>query len=248
MISEDIEYLQYLRENNIIVSSEPLGTPGTEKNTVLNYNQNWDIILKSFYEDGIVVIDNLLKPEYALRLRDFVYRFNVRHEDHGGYKAISFYRDEGLKNRVWFPLLESIIQELQKEIKVLENSIFSRAWAFIYDTETNGTTYHADPATITLNLWVTPVNSLLKQHGYNGLDIWKQEIPGTWLFDEYNSLSNTYMYEDLLNNKGIQKFPIEYNFNRAVLFNSKYIHKSQPVVANAGYNNKRINYTFLFDK
>jgi len=63
MISEDIEYLQYLRENNIIVSSEPLGAPGTEKNTVLNYNQNWDIILNNFHKEGIAVIDSFLKPE-----------------------------------------------------------------------------------------------------------------------------------------------------------------------------------------
>jgi len=218
MYSDEKDYVNFLFESGIFISNESVGNKEPLPGNVLQ-NQNWEFINSEHKKHNYVVIDNFLKPEYALRLRDFVLYINKRHDYYGEYAAINFQPEQ--KNYLWFSLLSNIVIESLLNIECLKTTSFNRAWAFIYNEICRGIPPHIDTnSDITLNLWVTPNDCLVQEKEQNGLVI----------------------YESL------KEIVVPYEFNRLVIFNSATMHKSQNVVAKTGYKNKRINYTFLFKK
>lgn len=239
--NDDKEYLDFLLRNKIYLSTENFKRNHRLPVNVLG-NQNWDLINKTFEKDRVVVVDNFLENGYAERLRNFLLHINFFDDVYIDYAAIDYHNKP---NQNWFPLLTNITEELPEKVPFLKDRKFNRAWSFIYDTISNGVGAHADPASININLWVTPNDCMNLQDGYNGLDIWPIKPPESWDWNDYNR--NPSKISEFLSKNDVRKLNVEYNFNRAIFFDSMYFHKSNTVSTKPGYENRRINYTFLYD-
>ena len=209
--------------------------------TVFNRNHDWNLISKIYERDKIVVVEDFLEPEFTDTLRKYALITNIREDKYKDYSATNFSRKQG---RLWFKLLSNIVDESKANIPLLNNFTFERAWSFIYSNVSGGVGIHSDPANITFNLWVTPEECIDDIQGFNGLEIWKVPRPADWTPELYlgagvNALA-------LLEASNIKSTIIPYKNNRVAIFDSTFFHRSQPVRCKPGYQNKRINYTFLY--
>jgi hypothetical protein len=241
MYDDSKDYLKFLLERHIFINTEKFGNQNPIFDKVVNPNQNWQQIANDYATNRYAVVDNFLLDNYTLRLREFKLMINLRHKVYKDYGAITY---SNKPHYMWFDLLTNIVVESKEHFSFLNDKEFERAWSFIYDNESEGVAVHADSAVTNLNFWVTPDECVNHKAGYNGLDIWKVVPPSDWNYDEYNgSFEKTAAF--------VAQYPeakvsIEYKFNRLVIFDSMFFHKSQPVSCKPGYENRRINYTFLF--
>jgi hypothetical protein len=241
MIYDDsIERDQFCKANGIYYFSEEI----TLWKDIYKCVSNLDFkkIDNEYRQNQIVIVDNFLDKEVAFRLRHFLLSTNLRQFFQHDYASIDYYRRP---NEVWFNLLSNIVDELKENLDILSNKEFIRAWSFIFKNTSEGVKTHADPAAININLWVTPDECLKLDSGVNGLDVFKVEKPVDWVHKQYNA--STELCERFVQINNAEKISIDYKFNRAVIFNSAFFHCSQPVRAQDGYENRRINYTFLYN-
>jgi len=243
MYNDSTEYLKFIRENNFTLATEDIvNTSKLNLDTpALNQNQNWQAISDEYNKNKIVVVDNFLNVEYALRLRKFMLFINFYHDIYKDYAALNFLK-EG--EYLWFGLLENITTEIKEKFDFLKDKNFTRAWSFIYDNVSNGVEAHADPAAVNFNFWATPEECLIMKKGNNGLDVWPVYPPKDWTWHQYNAESRK--IEEFIKDSKVISKSIDYKFNRVTIFDSLFFHKTQPVVSKDGYENKRINYTFLY--
>ena len=242
MYQEHKEYLDFLKDNNVTISSELLSTENAEE-SIFNPDLDWEYIISDYQKNKITVIDDFLSPSVADRLRNFVLYYNKKEDFYNDYAAINFYNDNS--NGAWFPLLTNIVNGLLDNFKPNKRLTFLRAWSFIYKNNSHGVTAHADPAYVNFNLWVTPDECFEHVQNANGFDIWKIYPPDNWSWQDYNQ--DVVKVDNFLRQYENQKISIEYKFNRIVIFDSKFFHKGQQITSKAGYKNRRINYTFLFN-
>ena len=77
-----------------------------------------------------------------------------------------------------------------------------------------------------------------------GLLLWDKMPPLDWRFDDYNSDARVADVMDFLADAEVVRVP--YRCNRAVVFDSELLHKTDHTDFRAGYQNRRINITMLF--
>lgn len=240
MYNDKNEYYDFLSDNNFLLLTEPLAYESyTEK--VLNQNLDWKNITETYNKEKVVIVDDFLQPEIAHRLQKYMLFLNKRQDIYKDYAAINFIRDY---NNFWYPILTNIVDECKQNLNFLDQLDFIRAWSFIYTNESGGVPAHADPAAINFNLWVTEDNSVFDMKEKNGLDIWKVYPPDDWTWERYNRDIDA--INELVNKYPSEKVSVPYKFNRVTIFDSKFFHKTQPIHTKPGYQNRRINYTFLF--
>ena len=119
---------------------------------------------------------------------------------------------------------------------------YLRSWSFVYDNVARGICPHADPSFINVNIWVTP-DECVYDHNKNGLILYRKKCPKDWDWETYNRDLN--LIEDFL--KGSKYDRIPYKCNRAVIFRGETFHSTDSVYMKPGPENKRVNYTFLYD-
>ena len=106
-----------------------------------------------------------------------------------------------------------------------------------------GINVHADFARVNLNFWITPDDANLDPAS-GGLVVYDVPAPPSWGFEEYNTdQESIYAF---LEKSGAGRRTIPYKCNRAVLFNSRLFHETDRMRFKAGYENRRINITYLF--
>lgn len=233
-----VDYLSYLNETDVVVFTENLNTPITDN--VINIEQDWDEVNRTYEKEKIVILDNFLNPEFANRLRHFKLSINRYHGMYdGGYVNLDYQR-----NGLWFPILEKLVQDCESYIPFLNVREFVRGWSFLYEYECEGVNIHSDYESVNLNMWVTPTESLLDLDTHNGLDIWKVYPPSDWDQDKSNSDEDSIFA--FLQEMGVDSFKIKYAYNRAVLFDSKFFHKTQGARSLHEWKHKRINYTMMW--
>ena len=199
-----------------------------------------DTVAYTFDSEGYVIIDDFLYKDVVNELHDLA----VNHTDiddvypNDGYHSINFD-----KNNLPFDVLADVINAIHVTFSPLHNLEFDRGWAFVYDSSAHGVTPHADPAAVNVNLWVTS-NDSLKDPTQNGLIIYDKKPPEDWVWDQYNS--DTDGIKRYLKESGAKARYVPYNYNRIIIFDSKYFHKTNGVSMWDGKNNRRVNYTFMF--
>lgn len=178
---------------------------------------------------GYVIIDNFLKKDTCEILQSYMIENENYSKVYYDYKAVDIVN------------IPELTEDLL-DVPILKGKKFLRCWSFIYDNNASGVPPHADPASINVNVWVTPDDCILDEKK-NGLNIWKIEHPKDWNWDDYNG--NHQKIKNLL--RGKAPVNIKYKYNRAIIFKSKYFHSTSGVSMKPGKENKRINYTFLFE-
>ena len=183
----------------------------------------------------ITVVDNIFK-DYVLnilRLRmQLADKFDHYYKE---YKSISYGYEDSLTN--------DLAKEISKKFKLDK---FKTGWSFIYDNNSKGVDFHADPSNTNVNVWVTP-NESIEDNSKNGLLICDVKPPKKWTREQYNGNLNNCV-DKFLKKQNYNMYKIEYRYNRAIFFNGALFHKTDDVRTKDGIYNKRVSYTMLFGK
>jgi hypothetical protein len=97
---------------------------------------------------------------------------------------------------------------------------------------------------VSANLWITDDAACLDKNG-NGLEIWPVERPHAWGFRQANV--DLFEIPSVLARSSRRPTVVPYRCNRLVLFDANLFHRTSPGDFAPGYEQRRINVTFLFD-
>tara|TARA_B100001250_G_scaffold102671_1_gene86489 strand:- start:807 stop:1406 length:600 start_codon:yes stop_codon:yes gene_type:complete len=197
-----------------------------------------NLVEETFDRDGYVVIDDFLYEDVVDELHDLAVNHEGIDDQYSDYHSINFTNE-----KFPFEILPDVINAIHVTFPVLHSLEFDRGWAFVCDNQGEGVTPHADPSVVNVNLWVTR-NECVKDSTKNGLIIYDKKRPDDWTYDQYNS--DTDAITKYLNESNANPRDVSYNYNRIIIFDSKYFHKTNGVSMLEGKKNRRVNYTFMF--
>ena len=186
-------------------------------------------------------VDGFLKEEALRFLRQFCLESTIWKRDYpGGY--LGAFLSDGFA----CPLLLQIAEELRLRFPaIFGRHQLNQAWAFKYDSVSQGLKIHADTAAVNVNFWITPdAANLDPERG--GLVVWDREPPDEWDFNEYNNENKEPAVLAFLEREGAQAVTIPYRQNRAVIFNSNLFHCTDSFNFRDDYESRRINVTLLY--
>ena len=184
--------------------------------------------------NNYIIIDNFFPDDICTELREKSLNAKEYNDKYWDYQSLDF--DDIPTN----PSLKYISDNyITPKVSLAKN--YFKAWTFVYDTVALGVLPHADRSFININVWVTP-DECVYDHNKNGLKIYKKKAPKEWTWAEYNRESN------LINRylKDSKYDRILYKYNRAVIFRGNTFHSTDSVHMKPGHENKRVNYTFLY--
>ena len=186
------------------------------------------------------MFDNLLTPAALTGLQRYLLESTIWHDF--GYidRFVASYLEDGLA----CPLLLQIADELRGEFpELLADHPLTQAWAFKGIETRAMVDAHADDAAITVNFWLTPDAANLDPHG-GGLAVCRVPPPGSWTVGDYES-DRQRAVTFLAQHPG-DTVTVPYRQNRAVMFRSRLLHRSDRPEFRNSYENHRINLTLLF--
>ena len=208
----------------------------------LNPQIDWRAIEEKYFssEHGAIYIDRFLSQEALKGFYNYALFAKVWNKE---YKScyLGAFGNQGFIS----PLHLQLAVELKKSMpRIYKDYLLSQMWGFKYDSQLGkGINVHADFAKINLNFWVSPDESNLDPMS-GGLKVYKYPAPADWTFSDYNA-SPQQIYA-FLEQRSLDLIQIPYRCNRAVLFNSALFHETDAINFQEGYNNRRINMTYLF--
>lgn len=188
---------------------------------------------------GITYFDALLTPEALIGIRRFCLEstFWFREYPRGYLGAM-------MQDGFCCPLLMQIAEELRLALPgVFREHTLREWWAFKYDSHLDGIPLHADHAAVNVNFWITPDAALLDPDA-GGLTVWDKEAPLDWDFARYNKDESA--MRAFLEDERAEAVYVPYRQNRVVMFNSDLFHETGAIRFRDGYENRRINITFLY--
>ncbi len=121
--------------------------------------------------------------------------------------------------------------------------LVAQLWAFRYLQESQGIDIHADQGDWNLNLW--PVDDRHLTAGAGGMTLWDLKIGADIPFADYNARPD--LNRSRIEAAGAAAHAVPYRGNRAVLFPSKYLHRTDPGRFGGSFEGRRINVTMMTD-
>ena len=191
-------------------------------------------------QPGVTWIDDLLRTEAVNSLRQFCMGSTVWSD----FKYSGGYVGTSLANGFANGLLLQIARELRSRLPgLLGDHPLRQMWAYKYDQELTGIGVHADSAAVNVNFWITPDDANLDKAS-GGLKVWRKCAPMDWDFEAFNRQPAKLL--DWVHETGAEEVVIPYRSNRAVIFDSNLVHRTDDFQFAPGYENRRINITMLF--
>ena len=158
------------------------------------------------------------------------------------------------------PVMLHVAAALQETFPFIQPFHLRMAWAYAYSNtpqtsfwgepqpnRNDGIWIHADEAKVNFNMWVTPDEAREGSSEEGGLVVWLKKPPKAWTFDDYNHRGyrrdETRVTDFLGDTKPLV---VAYKQNRAVVFDSDFLHRTEVSTFKPGHANRRINLTFLF--
>ncbi len=191
--------------------------------------------------EGLVVLDDLLTPRALAALRRHCVESTIwYHVRPNGY--LCAYLHDGFA----CGLVLQIADELRARLPALLGTTpLLTAWGYKYDHAYGGLGLHADRALVNVNLWLTPDAANLDAAS-GGLVVHHARVPDRWSFDDYNRTGSVTKMRRWLRARNARVTHLPHRQNRAVVFDSAFLHESDRCVFAPGYENRRVNVTFLF--
>ena len=223
--------------NRLLYFDPPPAISSGAINSNLNINEIEDIYYRR--APGILVVDSLLTPEALSALRKFCLESTIWFNTfENGYLGALY--EEGF----CCPLLVQISEELRHTFpRIFKHHQLAQLWAFKYDSRFKGINMHADFAAVNVNFWITPDEANLDNDS-GGLIVYNKEAPMHWDFKRYNQNQDALI--EFLKSSGAESVTYAHRQNRAIIFNSDLIHKTDDFSFREEYENRRINITMLF--
>jgi len=199
-------------------------------------------ITRQFMEEGsgVLMFDDLLTPPALLGLKRYLLESTIWHDF--GYidRFVASYLEDGLA----CPLLLQIVDELRLAFpQVLMDHPLTQAWAFKGLAARATVEAHADDAAITVNFWVTP-DAANRNPAGGGLAVCRVPPPDSWAVEDYDADRERAVV--FLGQHAAHTLTVPYRENRAIMFRSRLLHRSDAPEFEVGYENHRINVTLLF--
>src|SRR3984885_1588784 len=224
----------------------PINIPGASElaGRAVSERSDLGILVRGFRESrtGAIYFDDLLTPQALQRLKSYLLESTIWHDfSHiGGF--VASYLEDGLA----CPLILQIADEIRTTFaEVLAELPLSQAWAFKGLKPASAVDAHADDGAISVNFWVTPTAANLKPE-LGGLVVSLLPPPDDWQMRGYGS-DRAGIVAFLVQNPH-DALLVPYRENRAVLFESRLFHWSDAPEFAPGYENHRINMTFLYGR
>lgn len=196
------------------------------------------------YLDGnpsCVVIDDLLSPEAIAALREFCLGARIWKKP---YEA--GYLGAGLGGGFGCDLILMLSETLRTSFpRIFKAERLRQAWGFKYGNQGKGGNVHADTGVVNVNFWITPTEANLDPAG-GGLTVHDVPAPKDWSFHDYNIDASG--IQAFLRERGAKAINIPHRGNRAVMFDSTLFHETQDIAFKSGYENRRINVTFVYGR
>lgn len=210
----------------------------------LNGGLDWPAIEDAYLANppGIIHVDGFLKPEAVEILRVFCLEATIWNEARYANGYLGAFMDDGFN----CPLLLQVAEELKAAMpRVIGDHPLRKMWSFKYDSALSGIGMHADFAAVNVNFWVTP-DAANRDPNSGGLVVWDKEAPLEWDFSKYNT--DGAAMDRFIAESGAKPLTIPHRQNRCVIFNSDLFHRTDDIRFADGYENRRINITFLYGK
>lgn len=210
----------------------------------LNPDQDWKAIERAYLSDTpeIAVIDTFLSPAALKELQRFALISTVWKSEYM-HRYLGAFAEDGFLS----PLHFQIARELKEKLpRVFGAHKLEHLWGFKYAPRVNrGINVHADFARVNLNFWITP-DAANDDPVSGGLKVYDVPAPAAWNFRDYNS-DKTLIADFLTSHRAVCR-KIAYRCNRAVLFNANLFHETDTIKFKDGYENQRVNMTYLFGR
>lgn len=210
----------------------------------LNPDLDWKGIERGYFAGApeVAVIDDFLSEAALKELQRFALISTVWKSEYL-HQYLGAFAEDGFVS----PLHMRIAAELKEKMpRLLGPHALEHLWGFKYAPRlTKGINVHADFAKVNLNFWITPDTANLDAEG-GGLVVYDTPAPASWSFREYNADKS--MIVDFLESRRAVRRRIPYRCNRAVLFNASLFHQTDTIHFKDGYENQRINMTYLFGR
>ena len=235
----EADQIARFRERVIRHSAPALAGPS------LNPDNDWAAIEDKYFNGGpeLVVIDNILSAEALQSLRSFSLASTIWRREYPNQYLGAFGRGGFVS-----PLHLQIANELrQKMPRIFSDHALEQMWGFKYTSSQTGKgiNVHADFGRVNLNFWITPDDANLDPRS-GGMIVYDVPAPTSWGFQDYNG--NPARVRSFLKERNARAETVPYKFNRAVLFNSNLFHETDAICFKEGYENRRINVTYLFGR
>lgn len=203
--------------------------------------QDYAALEDRYFADGIVVIDQFLSPSALASLRHFCEESTVWKTSYQrGYVG-------AMLGRGFCPdVLLAITHELKQALpRVIGDRLLLQAWAYKYDQKLQGINLHGDFADVNVNFWIAPDEANLDPSS-GGMVVYDRRAPEHWTFHEYNNDPEKLDVYVKFHEARATRVP--HRGNRCVLFDSKFIHRTDDMHFKPGYANRRTNVTLLYGK
>lgn len=218
--------------------------PATAVEHCLNPANDWAAIEEQYFSSfpEIVYIDDLLSPQALQELRKFCLVSTVWKKEYKN-QYLGAFANAGFLSALH---LRIALELKQRMPRIFGEHRLEQLWAFKYNPVIRkGINAHADFAKVNLNFWITPDDANLHSES-GGLIVYEVPSPPSWSLKDYNR-DESAIHEFLkARQSGSRRIP--YRCNRAVLFNSALFHETDDIHFKEGYENRRINITYLFGK
>jgi tetratricopeptide (TPR) repeat protein len=210
----------------------------------LNPDLDWKAIERDYFAAApeVAVIDDFLSPAALRELQRFALVSTVWKSEYL-HQYLGAFAEDGFLSA----LHVQIAGELKVRLpRILGAQTLEHLWGFKYAPRvTRGIDVHADFAKVNLNFWITPDTANLDPAG-GGLVIYDTPAPTSWTFRDYNADKSR--IAGFLASRHAARRKIPYRCNRAVLFNASLFHETDAIHFKDGYENQRINMTYLFGR
>ena len=194
----------------------------------------------AFHAQRHAVVDNVLSPSALAGLHGFCLESTV-------WTRMPFPGELSANIRDGFapPVLFQIAAELRRALPdILGQHRLSHCWAYRYDGNSTGIEIHADDGAVSVNLWITP-DEANRAPDAGGLLLWPTPVPSDY-FAEPDHTKKLLILKDTLRETAAPATNVPYRCNRAVIFPSDTIHRTDDFDFGDSYAERRMNVTLMF--
>ncbi|MDX1433264.1 MAG: tetratricopeptide repeat protein, partial [Gammaproteobacteria bacterium] len=225
--------------NRLLVDAPEPAIPGG----ALNPDLDFGAIAEAFHASrlGYVQVDDLLNRAALAALQRYSLEASIWFE-------MKFHSEVGssLCNGYCCPLLLQIAADIERALPgIFAPHPFTTCWTYKYFQDETDGHIHADVGAASINLWVTPDEANLEPDS-GGLLIWNKTLPKR-LFrasgEEQMKASLALVAEP-----DAEPGYVPYRCNRAMIFRSNVLHKTERVKFKPGYADRRVSVTFLYGR
>lgn len=193
--------------------------------------------------DAFYILDDVLTPQartaLLAELLGNTYWFDAR--------ADRRYLGAHLHDGFSTPLVLALAQAMQAAISARVGQVaMAQLWAFRYLEDSDGIDIHADQGDWNLNIWPVDECHLSQAGGEGGMTLYDLRIGADIPFELYNARPD--LNRARIEAAGARAHVVPYRGNRAVLFPSRYLHKTNAARFADSHEGRRINVTMMADR